>query len=332
MLQKTRCENFPQIMSTHLDERQVAEGLKSYKKVLSNDLHLAYKGEGGAVLLSHLKELKSLYSTVHRSSNMGLHLSDSQALTETAKFGLVNAKNLKIDNLGQALDLVDFLNRAHKFLGNEDLIDIEDEIESDYREERFNSFNWLKMGLLYYKTGNRAIPMDFLNGPLKTERRAPNTARRLDDTRGLQQKRAQELRADELEKDEQNTSTLVKAVYKEFAHKQEADPQAMNFFKFFINPKSFCQSVENLFYTSFLIKDGKLKLFTQDGIPMVTSRDLPKRIVAGANTSHHIASFDYETWRALIETHNITESFLPHRDEVADEWDEEEEEDGDQTV
>lgn len=38
----------------------------------------------------------------------------------------------------------------------------------------------------------------------------------------------------------------------------EVEP--VNFFKFFVNPNSFSQSVENLFYLSFLIRDSKMAI------------------------------------------------------------------------
>lgn len=38
----------------------------------------------------------------------------------------------------------------------------------------------------------------------------------------------------------------------------------LNLFKFFINPNSYSQSVENLFFLSFLIKDGKAGIETED--------------------------------------------------------------------
>lgn len=43
----------------------------------------------------------------------------------------------------------------------------------------------------------------------------------------------------------------------------------INIFKFVINPKDFAQSVENIFYLSFLIRDGKVAFETEDGEPVI---------------------------------------------------------------
>lgn len=45
----------------------------------------------------------------------------------------------------------------------------------------------------------------------------------------------------------------------------------VNLFKFIINPQDFGQSVENLFYLSFLIRDGKCAFFADEdtGEPVI---------------------------------------------------------------
>jgi hypothetical protein len=53
---------------------------------------------------------------------------------------------------------------------------------------------------------------------------------------------------------------------------QNADPEngGINYFRFVINPHSFEQSVENIFYFAFLIKDGYAAWDIDDnGEPMV---------------------------------------------------------------
>ena len=48
----------------------------------------------------------------------------------------------------------------------------------------------------------------------------------------------------------------------------------VNIFRFIINPHDFGQSVENLFYLSFLIRDGKCAFMTDEetGEPAISER------------------------------------------------------------
>jgi non-structural maintenance of chromosomes element 4 len=43
----------------------------------------------------------------------------------------------------------------------------------------------------------------------------------------------------------------------------------VNLFKFVVNPNDFAQSVENIFYLSFLIRDAKVAFETEDGEPVI---------------------------------------------------------------
>jgi hypothetical protein len=48
------------------------------------------------------------------------------------------------------------------------------------------------------------------------------------------------------------------------------EKQPINFFEFIINPESFGQTVENLFYLSFLIRDGKVNIDDESGQPILS--------------------------------------------------------------
>ena len=51
--------------------------------------------------------------------------------------------------------------------------------------------------------------------------------------------------------------------------KQLERVKSMDFFKFVLNPQSFGQTVENIFHTSFLIKDGQAQVRNENGVPML---------------------------------------------------------------
>lgn len=107
---------------------------------------------------------------------------------------------------------------------------------------------------------------------------------------------------------------LTRQVYKAL---EKVDPHrsGINFFKFAINPNSFSQSVENIFYISFLVRDGNAGLeVTKEGEIIIRARKGevpggngvddeggeggPREGDAGADGSLHqgVMEFDMETW------------------------------------
>lgn len=299
-----------------------------YRKHLKESGLLAFKGEGTTALLENLHELQGLYDNYHKTSSMTVHFSDAQALNDTSNYAAVNAKNLKLGDMGTSLTSKEFTDQLSKFLFNSQLGDGAISEEPDLMtEERFNKFDWLKMGLVFYNTSLKPIPMEFLNGPLETEKKVRNRRKVIDDTKGGRTTTAEQIDLDSLDADELNTAHLVREVFRTVVQKQ-SDDTPVNFFKFFIDPNSFSQSVENLFFTSFLIRDARLKLTVVDGIPMVSkindeeTRKIMKADKLKINSSHHIASFDYDTWEEVIRKYNITESYLGHRDIEGEEHEE----------
>jgi hypothetical protein len=146
----------------------------------------------------------------------------------------------------------------------------------------------------------------FLLGPLSLEKRVRKVVIRQAKLRlnTLEETRPEVLKAGDIEKSEnENLTTLclqiltrLKKVKKDAAQAVEAEQDRLEreagreltsseaaklldrhrisdrlgipFFNFVINPRSFGQSVENMFYTSFLIRDGKLGLhFDEQGMP-----------------------------------------------------------------
>lgn len=101
----------------------------------------------------------------------------------------------------------------------------------------------------------------------------------------------------------------------------EKDPDTkVNLFRFFINPNSFGQSVENLFYTSFLVRDGKVKIDNgPDSVPYIEIPDADQMDDQESySIPHQISSFNHSAWKSLIEEFAITDSYIPHRDTEED--------------
>lgn len=84
----------------------------------------------------------------------------------------------------------------------------------------------------------------------------------------------EQLKENDFEKQQNETTALV---YKIAKRLQEVG--YISFFKFIVNPESFSQTVENLFYLSFLIRDGKVQAAEgEDGELMLGKSTRSKRV------------------------------------------------------
>ena len=81
-----------------------------------------------------------------------------------------------------------------------------------------------------------------------------------------------QLTEDEIRKSENETTKHVKHVYGCL----KAANGPVNYFVFVTNPKSFSQTIENIFYVAFLVRDGRATLsIGADGQPYLGAPRLP---------------------------------------------------------
>lgn len=186
---------------------------------------------------------------------------------------------------------------------------------------QFHQFNWFRMGSLLDTLSRGAITVDHLSGPFSLEKRprttmAPRT-RLADSAASLTT--AQRDQPASRGTEELTTPMLVKRCYEILRRKKGYEP--INLFKLIINPSSYAKSVENLFYISFLLKEGKLVLEEdEEGFPSVRIKEeLPKEAGAAeleaqrrrdAHQNHIIFQLDGASWKKLVDKFSISSSFL----------------------
>lgn len=237
--------------------------------------------------------------------------------------------------------------------------------EEDEDENDGEVVDWAYLGRhASVRNNSRPSVAGFLLGPLSLQKRVRAQVVRKAAFRpnNLKETRPEVLQADDITKSEAGLTTLCTQILKRL---QKVQKDAMNaveaqghedmtdkevaelmdrygmspdggfaFFKFVINPHSFGQTVENMFYVSFLIRDGKVGVVMDDrGLPYLSklhppihtwhlidhSLDFPE--VSGKANGHEkarhqaVLAIDMETWEQLIDVFDIKEPMIKHREE-----------------
>lgn len=100
-----------------------------------------------------------------------------------------------------------------------------------------------------------------------------------------------------------------------------ADNAQIGLFDFCVDPQSFGQTVENFFYVSFLVKEGKVGIdLDSRGMPTLgVTQEIgsAQRQTGELQRNQAVFTLDFDTYEELVRSCNIKKSIIPHRDEGA---------------
>lgn len=223
-------------------------------------------------------------------------------------------------------------------------------------EENDEQLNWAYLGrLACFPYNARPCVSGFLLGPLSVQKKIRQpTQRKAREARAnpANATRPQELVEEDLEKQETANLTVIckeiesllgriqrdgfAACDKELEERGDVTADELlelslrhglstdgcvPLFDFCVNPKSFGQTVENLFYISFLIKEGSVGLnFDDRGLPTLGCAGREpggeEQVAAhGSSRNQAVFALDFDVWEAIVESHGIKRSLIPHRAE-----------------
>jgi len=134
------------------------------------------------------------------------------------------------------------------------------------------------------------------------------------------------------------TTKLVKYTYKVLVKATHAGRNPLPFYEFVINPdreRGFGQTVENIFYTTFLIADGRVKLYHDEHgelfistHPYEWTNQRADLVNAGQEDEfdvdeegrqrklgqhQDVMNLEMAQWRELIDLYDIAHSIIPNR-------------------
>ncbi|KAI0101336.1 hypothetical protein GGR51DRAFT_563514 [Nemania sp. FL0031] len=224
-----------------------------------------------------------------------------------------------------------------------------DSDDEDEIGDEGDMMNWEHLGRFACIPNIRrpAVP-GFLLGPLSVEKKVRKIVKRSAPFRAdaLRETRPEVLNAEDVQRAEKNDLTAICAkilrrlqefqdmaqTKVEAAFESHGDAEAqrlmnqyglrdtggIDLLKFVVNPKSFGQTVENMFYVSFLIRDGAIQIeFDENGLPSLqpTASQDTSTIKRDAQRHQAVLSIDMQMWRDIIDAFHITEPIIEHRKE-----------------
>lgn len=300
---------------------------------------------------------ETLFSQVSTLKNNRLFAQDAKIVADISELTQICIRNLDFDDGFSLINLEDVVQFAKRYMLRDylDTHNIQVKTEQNEEEEQeeeegemvrnrpghiaemvqmdnrkrilkqfdeyndFNQFNWLKMGVLFESSAKLAPTVDHLLGPFAFERKKKVQIERAQRDGVAEKSTAENLTKEKLTHNQEvSTPEQVQRCFKIL--KRKNGYKEISLFQFILDPHSFARSTENLFYTSFLLKENKLELHQDhEGLPVIRiyknmgktpDADTQKR--RGDQQNHIIFQLDMPTWRKLITKFNITEPFLDY--------------------
>lgn len=288
------------------ERRKLRKGLRDLSKNLA-DNRTEYLAVGNHGLKDTMLRANEYSNQVKQTADATI---DARLLVNAADLSYKKTVALTSGDNAQGVDLEVFISKCRAFMraALEDEAAAPSNTQrrrGEEEEEDGDMLNWAYLGrhACMQNISRPAVP-GFLLGPLSVEKRAKRLVVRKAALRinAMQESRPEVIVSRNIEKSENaNLSYLCKqilarleevkelctsAAQAEFERTGEMSPNeeqalmdrhgvsydgGLEFFKFVINPWSFGQSVENMFYVSFLIRDGKAGITADDrGLPYLS--------------------------------------------------------------
>lgn len=353
-------ESFQEVAADTTDiEFEILQGYRDFEDDVLRDRAAVARSGDIEVAMQRLDEINTLFNKAGWLGNNlnSVYAQDSHAVMSVSELASISVRNLKLGDSGKVLNVneivnlikrymlkeyflinrstdtcmgrepgiedghegnsIDFLTRSSGFEGGRLQCGFLNKFET-YNE--FSQFNWARMGAMFQNLSRMPMTVDHMLGPLAVGRKQRVITQRCGVEKVGEKARAENVTNKLLTVNQpETTPEQVKKCFNILMEKNGYSQ--INLFRYIIDPSSYARSVEHLFYTSFLIKEGKLVLEDdEEGFPAIrpkeplprerNEKEIEKQRRTDTQQKHIIFQMDMTSWRKLIKRFEIKESFL----------------------
>jgi len=336
----------------HGERRDVKRKSRALEREFNDNRDDYLKNDNNG-LKQTIERANAIFNGVKQTSDATL---DSRLMVSVSDLTQRKAQQLVLGDSSTGIDVDEFVSKCLSFMRagqrpTENATQRRQRGEDEDDDEADTFLDWERLGTLACFPNNirPAVP-SFLLGPLSVQKRvrAPTQrrARLQRDTAG-REAQPEQLTKEDMSTNERNSvrheCVKIRAILASHCKDSQAaveqliddntpqdqisellrshrltDTGGPSLFDFVINPQSFGQSIENLFYVSFLIKEGEVGIsLDNDGLPTLTPNFESMEAARENRQMRYQAVFglDYQTWQKFIEAYQIEESLIPNREE-----------------
>ena len=237
---------------------------------------------------------------------------DAKAISENTSITARLVKNLQTDS--KQFDSTEF---AEKLLTALNVNQIDD--RSDPNDTfRVDIIDWVEFGRNLCQF-HRVLPkLDFIHGSFDSSNQTPQQKQskpRVQHPKPVLSEQTQATQIDPNSKTTEDSTPQEVELILKTVKKLEAKNSSLPFIDVIVNPNSMPETVENIFHSSFLVKDGLARVLPdEDGLPSIASIDNSDVVVAEPEKGlQSVFSFSMKDWKYWIERFDIKKPAIRHQ-------------------
>lgn len=256
-----------------------------------------------------LDEADRLFKDVRQTREAAL---DFHLIVVTADLGKEKATELVAE--GTAFDPTTFAEHLLSFMGLNRLEDGNDEQENRGAADGYLPQDaWHRVARRAESCFRTAPSFHYMMGSFHAE--PPPPKQRIERQRKAPSKEAKRIMPTQLKKiedsDQEATEKEVERILGYLKSYHQYDPTSpISFYEFVIDPKSFSRTVENIFHTSFLIRDGLARTYLDNDKLCCIEPVEEGEVEAGGSCKQCIISLSPKMWKELIDAFDIREAMI----------------------